>query len=444
MPTSWTSEQVIAQAPDSSSVKAGRALAAVSKWVSAGYNDRAVWGECKGSGKQPYQVLIELSGPAFKCSCPSRKFPCKHGLGLFLLYAENQLKESSQPAFCAEWLAKRAETQERKKEKSEAEPTPEDSAKREKAKTKRASEREAKVTTGLQELEIWLADMIRQGLAAVQNQPTEYWEKMAKRLIDAQAPNVARLVRQISSFIYKRDKYRENLAEKLLEHLGGIYLICESYRRVNELPAAIQADVRTTIGFTVKEEELPDAETIEDVWQVQGIHVYEEEKLRVQRVWLFGEQSHRSALIINFAFQNQAVDVSFAAGTKFKAEISFYPGNFPLRAFLKSRQESQILQTAEGVENFAEFLNFYSKAAAKNVWLEILPAMLKNVIPVRRSNSWYLRDKDGKLLPVDAGFSNIWKLFAVCGNHPATVFAEWDGEALLPLTVWAEGKLTIL
>lgn len=440
MPIFWTSEQVIAQAPDDSSVKAGRSLAIISKWVSCGYDEHAVWGECKGSGQRPYQVTIELSEPAFKCSCPSRKFPCKHGLGLFLLYANDQLKENSRPAFCSEWLAKRSQTQERKKETSEAELTPEKAEKRGKAKIKRIEEREAKVAAGLRELEIWIADMIRQGLATVQSRPTEYWEKMAKRLIDAQAPNAARLVLQMSSLIYRKNKYQEKLAEKLLEHLSGIYLICESYRRINELPAAIQADIKTAIGFTVKEEELQTVETIEDVWQIHGIRVFEEEKLRVQRVWLSGENSRRSALILNFAFRNQPLDVSFAAGTKIKAELAFYPGNSPQRAFLKTRRESQNLEMADGCETFTEFLQNYSEALAKNVWLETFPAMLKNVIPVRRDSIWFLRDKEGKMLKIDADFGAIWKLFAICGNQPAAVFAEWDGETFLPLTVWTQGK----
>jgi len=63
MPIIWTSDQVTAQAHDDASVKTGRGLATVSKWVSIGCDESAVWGECKGSGKQPYQVLIELSEP---------------------------------------------------------------------------------------------------------------------------------------------------------------------------------------------------------------------------------------------------------------------------------------------------------------------------------------------------------------------------------------------
>ena len=273
---------------------------------------------------------------------------------------------------------------------------------------------------------------------------TEDWEKMAKHLIDAQAPNAARLVRQMSSLVYQTNKYREKLAEKLLENLGKIYLICESYHRINELPLTVQADVRTAVGFKTKEDELQNVETIEDAWQIHGVRVFEEEKLRVQRVWLFGENSRRNALILNFAFQNQPLDVSFAAGTKIKAELAFYPGNFPQRAFLKTRRESQNLETPDGCESFAEFLRQFSQSLAKNIWLETFPAMIKNVVPVQRENQWFLRDAEGKMLQIDSDFSEIWKLFAVCGNKPAMIFAEWDGETLLPLTVWSEEKMVRL
>lgn len=80
MPLNLTEEQILQLAPDDSSVKAGKGLATLSKWVLRECSGRAVWGHCQGSGKNPYQTVIDLNDIAFKCSCPSRKFPCKHGL----------------------------------------------------------------------------------------------------------------------------------------------------------------------------------------------------------------------------------------------------------------------------------------------------------------------------------------------------------------------------
>src|SRR5438034_388094 len=113
MSQSWTAEQILALAPDAGSQKAGRDLASARKWKTLGRSEGAegaVWGECQGSGKDPYQTQIDLSEPAFRCSCPSRKFPCKHGLGLFLLFAASpgDFAQSEPPAWVADWLAGRA------------------------------------------------------------------------------------------------------------------------------------------------------------------------------------------------------------------------------------------------------------------------------------------------------------------------------------------------
>ena len=78
-----TPEQALALAPDSSSATAGKKLAVAKHWKNLGRTPTALWGECQGSAL--YQVRVDLNGMAVKCSCPSRKLPCKHGLGLILL-----------------------------------------------------------------------------------------------------------------------------------------------------------------------------------------------------------------------------------------------------------------------------------------------------------------------------------------------------------------------
>ena len=87
----WTAERVQGLAPDAASAKAGLGLAGPRKWVSIGREDNALWGECQGSGKTPYRSQVDLTDGASKCSCPSRKFPCKHSLGLLLLHRMSRL-----------------------------------------------------------------------------------------------------------------------------------------------------------------------------------------------------------------------------------------------------------------------------------------------------------------------------------------------------------------
>ena len=80
-----TPDQITALAPDAASLKAGRGLATRRKWESAGGDGDVLWGLAMGSGKEPYQTRVSLADFATKCSCPSRKFPCKHALGLMFL-----------------------------------------------------------------------------------------------------------------------------------------------------------------------------------------------------------------------------------------------------------------------------------------------------------------------------------------------------------------------
>jgi hypothetical protein len=55
-----------------------------------------------------------------------------------------------------------------------------------------------------------------------------------------------------------------------------------------------------------------------------------------------------------------------------------------------------------------------------------------------------LRDEKGKSVPLSRRFTAAWPLFAVSGGLPVTVFGEWDGHALLPLSAIAGGRFISL
>ena len=313
MPATWTTEQIIALAPDASSAKNGQALVDTRKWVSLGENEQAVWGECQGSGKLPYQTQIDLRVTAFRCSCPSRKFPCKHGLGLFLLKLSQPtaFTENTPPDWVSEWLKARVQKQAKQSEPAGHVVDPA-------GKAKRAQQRHSKVTAGMQDLELWLRDLVRQGLAAAAGQPYSFWDAVAARLVDAQAPGVARLVREMASIPHSGAGWQE----RLLENLGRVYLLIEGFKRLETLPAETQADIRTQIGWT-KSEELLAASSVRDRWLVLAQRVAEEDRLRVQRIWLWGSESEQAALILHFAHGNEALETSLVPGTSVDAELVF-------------------------------------------------------------------------------------------------------------------------
>ncbi len=142
------------------------------------------------------------------------------------------------------------------------------------------------MAAGLADLDRWLRDLVRHGLADARSKPYSFWDGPAARLVDAQAPGAARLVRSLAG---------AGGTERLLERLGRLHLLTEGYKHLDTLPAETQADVRAALGFTIKEEEVLAGPSVRDRWLVVGQSVEEEDRLRVQRTWLHGSESRRDS-----------------------------------------------------------------------------------------------------------------------------------------------------
>ena len=102
----WTVEQVAAVAPSPRAVAAAEPLATAGRWVSVGADARAVWGRCRGSGAEPYDTMVDHVRVAWRCSCPSRKLPCKHALALLLLWVRGGVPPGSMPAAVQQWVGR--------------------------------------------------------------------------------------------------------------------------------------------------------------------------------------------------------------------------------------------------------------------------------------------------------------------------------------------------
>src|SRR5580658_1185370 len=82
-------------APNGEAIKNGRGLVLKNKFLSYNISEDStiIFGECQGSGKEPYRCssdFIHPDKPTHRCSCPSRQFPCKHCLGLMYAYAQKK------------------------------------------------------------------------------------------------------------------------------------------------------------------------------------------------------------------------------------------------------------------------------------------------------------------------------------------------------------------
>ncbi len=437
-----TTEAVTALAPDAASASAGKKLGRASAWKTLGGDATTLWGECQGSAL--YQVRIDRSTYTTACSCPSRKFPCKHALGLLYVAVGDgaALKGDQQPDWVVVWNAKRAATAEKReaKEQDKEKVTATETAPDAKTQSKRADKRAVAVGKGLATLDLWLDDLMRGGLASVESQPPSFWFDQASRMVDAQAGGVAARLRRMAGIPHSSPDW----PARLLEALGSLALLTEAYGRIDTLAPDLQEDVRQAIGWTLKEDEVvARGEQVEDDWFVLGGYSFENEddRLRTQRTWLLGVETGRVALVLQFAFGTAPFAMTLLTGSRRHAVLAFWPSAYPSRALIKDGVTTSARSTAlpPASPSLDAFLAQVAEATARRPWLERCAGYLTQVVPVLTDERrWLVRDRAGKAAPLVRG--DHWALLASSGGHPVDLAVEWDGDALRPLALGAHAR----
>ena len=426
--------QILALAPDPASAKAGSQLATPRNWSNLGTSDSALWGECQGSGKTPYRTQIDLGGPAFKCTCPSRKFPCKHGLGLYLLRAAEPslFDQAETPAWVSDWLQGRQSRQGKKTLTKDAGPEAAALAR------KREEKREDKVTAGLADLQTWMHDLAREGLASVRSRGQGFWDAIAARMADAQAAPVARRLRRAGSMLYQSGL--RNAESLVANELASLYLLVRAWQRIDELAPALQADVRALLGWTMSQDDVLRQGAVTDRWSVLAQCTFDDERLRVRSTWLLGAATGRWALHLQYAVGTQGFEQQLAPGTAFDGDLCFYPSAWPLRAQIRHQDDVRPLSAIAGPSSLDTLQGTYADALAAQPFLERHPVLLGGLVPDGADHG-IVRDAQGRRIALHPSFRHPVHLLALSGGHPLTVCAEWDGRMLLPLAVWHDGRL---
>ncbi|MFE3524395.1 SWIM zinc finger family protein [Streptomyces sp. NPDC059161] len=438
-----TVERVLALAPDDASRDAGRRLGTAGPWSRSGCDDSgAVWGLCAGSGSEPYRTVVDTSGPGFMCSCPSRKVPCKHAVGLLLLWAsdERATPPGTAPDWAARWLEGRrggtsgtGATEGAGSTAFAGRPVDREAARR------RAARRAERVTAGAVELEQRLSDLLRGGLAAAESPGYGLWEETAARMVDAQAPGLAGRVRELGVIVGTGPDW----PARLLEECALVHLLDRAWLGRAALPKPLTATVRSRIGLPAT----PQGSAIRDSWQVLAQYDAADAKLTTRRIWLYGRESGRSALILDFGAAGRAPGLTLPVGLAIDADLTPYPGGGQLRAALGERYGTP---TAAGGPppggTTTEAVERYGRALLDDPWLDACPVTLAEVIPVPPKDgddAWQLADASAELAlpiaPAAAARGSLWKLVALSGGSPLTVFGECGHRGFTPLAAWAEG-----
>ncbi|MER5553138.1 hypothetical protein ABT001_15930 [Streptomyces sp. NPDC002793] len=301
------------------------------------------------------------------------------------------------------------------------------------AAARRADRRHARITSGARELEQRLADLLRGGLAGTDRPDYGLWEETAARMVDAQAPGLAHRVRELGTIPASGSGW----PARLLEECALLHLLDSAWLGLDRLPGPLAATVRSRVGLTASAE----GPAVRDHWLVLAQYDTPDGRIVTRRIWLHGRESGRTALLLSYGAPGRAPAHALPVGTVIDAEVTTYPGGGGLRAELGERFGEPVVTTAPPPGGTtADALAAYGRALRDDPWLDAWPATLRDVIPAPSGDGWQLVGAaDGSALPVASSALSrpgLWKLVALSGGGPVTVFGECGHRGFDPLAAW--------
>lgn len=403
---SLNKQQITALAPDAASVKASEKLQRSSQWSLLAYNERALWGLCQGSGKLPYQTAVDLrEGFVTRCSCPSRKFPCKHALALLYLAEADSgaFTTDNEAEWVSSWLDKRAETAERKRQKAEENAgKPIDLQ----AQEKRREQRHTRILEGIEELQLWIEDLIRTGLIRLDDEQYRQLSNMSRRMVDAQMPAIAG---RLGALVYVEQSM-------LFDELSQIYLLAEAYKHIKDYPDDLQAELRKQVGYTIGKEEVMRSDAIHDQWLVVSESHRPYEKLEEYTIWLYGRVSRHLAHVRSYLSpESNSWERTATQGTAYIGRLYHYPGLHNTRALLDIEEMCKDSFVPEKMTTMERAFEDFRKLVVANPFITEQAYFATSLSVLQEDGAYWLADSKHKY-PLSISESDFYSLMAQVGG----------------------------
>ena len=387
-------------------------------------------GSCKGSGKSLYQVSAcfeEGKAPVIRCSCPSRQFPCKHGIALLFEIAAG--KDFAETEIPEDIVKKQEKLKKRDEKKSEEKAEPAEG--KPQAKKKSASGQTAfrkkteKQLEGLALLDEALSRRMKLGLLSGLANMKEEDALLVKRLGDSYLSGPQQLFKRFTFLLneagYAREQAKKERllrgAVRELEKLrtlvrrGSAYLTERLEAKAGEPDANPLYDA---LGGVRKKEELealgltiPETALLQLAFEVR----YDEAKrefldlghwISLSDGTLYREMNFRPVSAKNYIAEKDSSDRRLRA-----AHFPYYPA-FPGEA-ARIRLEDAIAEQPEAAD-FARMIGFAAPIAqaakqADKALQSVLaedkaPALLQLSDVAVKEDAVYLRDAAGSLLRI--------------------------------------------
>ena len=445
----WTEDKIKLLAPDNSTERRGRMLASSSKWTDLSTNYEAIWGDCTVLDTQRFSVQIQLKGLKYRCSCSSKNNACKHIIGLLYLYVKSSALFKHQPPSeqLTQWLrSEKLMTEEINKQPKKLIKTEIQIEKARIAKEKRWQKRLDLMSSGIEELEVWLTDIIRQGIANTNAENADFWNDAAAKMVNAKLPGISTYLKETYQLILQDADW----TELLVSRLGQLYFWVTSFRNRLSLSAIMLEDLYRSLGKTQKRAEIiAEGPLLYDDWLITGIKEGKDVENRTyRRVWLQGKKTNKDALLYESYFGHIGFDNEYKSGWYINGKLAYYSKNYPQRATFEHFEITDLVVKSNfrTYNSINSFMMNYTEAKSTNPWLSYFPVFIGGVSALIDSkNNLRLIDSDKNLLNLaEISTMSKMKILSVSGGHPILLFGEWDGLHFEPLSIFNHSKFISL
>lgn len=408
-------DAVLALAPDKQVAVHAARLAAPGNWSELGHDEHAVWGLCRGSGKNPYQVCVDLTDRATKCSCPSRKFPCKHAVAVQVLHARGGTGAGEAPAWVGEWQHQR----EVRRAPKELDDSPEAVERRAAQRARTMESRDLAVQGGVSSLREWLADTARRGIAELPGRDRAWWESIIRRMVDAQAPGLAGAIESLADVVAAGGAH---WAEKAADRIGGLHLLATL---AVDPPKELVDVVRMRLGYTTTEQEVRAHPGWVDSWVVLLRKDEDDGRVRTTRQWVWGRHRREWVTVVRHAAGMAMPGPALSVG-EFEGELHPYPGGTPRRVAIGERGPSRAASPIELSGTWTEALAGLESLLREDPWQRLHPLSCREI---RLAEGLVAVDVEGRALPV-VDDTAADRALALHGGAAFDAVGLWDGWAV--------------
>jgi hypothetical protein len=265
------------QAPNAGAIKNARGVVLKRKLVGLfrSADGTLLFGECKGSGAENYRPSADFADPAkpvFRCTCPSRQFPCKHSLAL--LYAHAQGAKFVEKEVPSDISDKRAKVQQRAEKKKV------DAEKPRQVNTSALKKKIEAQIEGIGLLEALITDLVRSGLGTLNAKSARQIDEQARQLGNAYLPGAQNALHALTGLFYRSEissedelktSEREKVYSAALDQLNRLHSLCKQGRKYlqtrledPELKPETETDIAAWLGHAWQLRELKDAGLVQN------------------------------------------------------------------------------------------------------------------------------------------------------------------------------------